>query len=201
MTLDDIYLEVRENLRDEKAENWSEASLLDKIRLAYLEVSKELLIYQKSIVFIHDGSANPLPLPRDLIQIIGVFLNGKQIDIKSYIWATRHREETTHHPVAISNYDGLRILPIPSASSNVEVVYQFTQTIYNKDIVLDLPELAKNALIFYALYLANLKETRKESLSKSTHYFGLYSAEITKVKKDYLSFKNSKNLYQTYNKV
>jgi hypothetical protein len=201
MTQEDIYLAVRENLNDEKVENWSEESLLDKIRLAYLEVSKELLIYQKSIFFTHDGSVNPLPLPRDLIQIIGVFLNDKQIDIKSFVWATRHREHLTCRHVAISNYDGLRILPTPSASSQVEVVYQFTQTIYGKDVVLDLPELAKNALIFYALYLANLKETRKESISKSTHYLELYNAEISKVKKDYFSFKNSKTYYQNYNKV
>lgn len=200
MTLNDIYLEVREDLRDEKKENWSEESLLDKIRLAYLEVSKELLIYQKSIVLTHDGSVNPLPLPRDLIQIIGIFLNDKQIDLKSFVWATRHREQLTC-TVAVSNYDGLRILPTPSASSKVEVVYQFTQAIHHKDVVLDLPELAKNALIFYALYLANLKETRKESLSKSTHYLNLYSSEISKVKKDYLSFKNSKNYYPNYNKV
>lgn len=200
MTLNDIYLEVREDLRDEKVENWSEESLLEKIRLAYLEVSKELLIYQKSIIFTHDGSANPLPLPRDLIQIIGIFLNDKQIDLKSYVWATRHREQLAC-TVAVSNYDGLRILPTPSASSKVEVVYQFTQAIHHKDVVLDLPELAKNALIFYALYLANLKETRKESLSKSTHYLELYSVEISKVKKDYLSFKNSKNYYPNYNKV
>jgi len=200
MLISDIILMVKERLRDEKNENWAESSLLDLVRIAYKEVSKELQIYQKSILYTHDGSVKPLPLPRDLLQLIAVFLNDVKLDIKSYEFSMRHRDESTY-PIAIINYDGLRITPTPQAGSIVEAVYKFVQPIYSADVEVDLPELAHNALLFYTLYMANQKETRKDSLEKSNYYLGMYSAEITKVKKDFLGFKNSRNIYPQYVKV
>ncbi len=201
MTFEDVLLVVAENLRDEKEANWSEESLLDKIRLAYQEVAKELLIYQKSISYTHNGSSVPLNLPKDIIKPIGIFLNGRPLEIKSFEWVTRHRMELRYCPIAYTNFDGLRIYPLPKQGDTIEMVYQFTQTIYDKEVVLDLPELAKNALVFYTLYLANQKETRKESLQKSAYFKTEYSAEINKVKKDYLGFKNSKSYAPSYQKV
>lgn len=200
MLISDIILMVKERLRDEKSENWTETSLLDLVKIAYKEVSKELQIYQKSILYTHDGSANPLPLPRDLLQLIAVYLNDVKLDIKSYEYAMKHRDANANY-IAIINYDGLRITPNPPVTSVVEAVYKFIQPIYSANTIVDLPELAHNALLFYTLYMANQKETRKDSLEKSNYYLGMYSAEITKVKKDFLSFKNSRNIYPQYIKV
>lgn len=201
MTFDDILLVVKENLRDEKEANWSNESLLDKIRLAYQEVAKELLIYQKSISYTHTGEDVPLVLPKDIIKPIGIFINARPLDLKSFEWVTKHRLELQHYQVAYTNFDGLRIFPLPKKDDIIEMVYQFTQTIYDKEVVLDLPELAKNALVFYTLYLANQLETRKESLQKSTYFKTEYSVEINKVKRDYLGFKNSKTYSPSYQRV
>lgn len=200
MTVNDVLLMVVARLRDEKYENWSENSLIDLIRLAHNEVAKEMQIFQKSIRYTHDGSANPLPLPRDILKLIAVFLAEEPLDIKSYEWATKHKIDALHQ-FAIINFDGLRIVPTPTAGDVVEVVYQFTRPIYTKEEVIDIPDLAFNALLFYALYLANQRETRKDSIERANYYFGLYNAEINKVKKDFLSFKNSQTIYPNYLKV
>lgn len=200
MVVENLLLMVTARLRDEKFENWDENSLLDLIRIAHNEVSKEIQIYQKSINYTHDGSTNPLPLPRDLLSIIGVYIADDSLDIKSFEWATKHRNVLSDM-FAIINYDGLRISPAPVSGTIVEVVYKFIQPIYTKEQVIELPELAINALLFYTLYLANQRETRKDSIERANYYLGLYSAEITKVKKDYLVFKNSKNIYPNYIKV
>jgi len=200
MTVASLLLMTTARLRDEKFENWDENSLLDLIRIAHNEVSKELQVYQKSISYTHDGSTNPLPLPRDMLSLIGVYIDEDSLDIKSYEWAMKHRNALSDM-YAIINFDGLRINPAPVAGTLIEVVYKFTQPIYTKEQVIDLPELAISALLFYTLYLANQRETRKDSIERSNYYLGLYSAEIIKVKKDYLGFKNSRNIYPQYVKV
>lgn len=200
MVVNDILLMAKQRLRDEKSENWDENSLLDLVKIAYREVSKEMQIYQKSIAYTVDGTSTPLPLPKDLLTLIAVYIAEDKLDIKSFEWAMKHRNENQYY-IAIINYDGLRIVPTPAVGTVVDVIYKFVQPIYSKEVVLDLPELAISALLFYTLYLANQKETRKDSLEKANYYLGLYSAEISKVKKDFLEFKNSQHIYANYIKV
>lgn len=206
MIVSDLTMMIQSRLRDTRNNNWSEEELFDLVNLSYAEVSRDLQIYKTTREYTMRAGDDLYPLPKNLNDIISVSIDGAPADIKSYDWvvANFHKLPVPGRNIVYVNYDGLRVSPkIEEGGQEKKLIlsYNFTKHLLDADEELEIPDIAISSLLFYSLYLANQKETDKDSLKRSEYYRGMYEDSINKVKDTTSDAKFSKNITTKYTKV
>lgn len=173
MLVNDFILQIRSRLSDVECKKWNDIEILDSINLAYINLARVLRIFlQQRRYEVTNSLMQDLPI--NLLDIKIIIKNNRQIPI------VRAYEETNLSDyVSISN-DKI----IFSSSGNYIVTYYCYYTIVDKHDSINLPSIANNALLFYALYLLLQKKPHQNALQEVQFYKGLYEIELKELQRD-----------------
>lgn len=194
MRLNDVFLHLKNKLRVSDYELFAEAELIDACSLAYQEVCKELNIFRKSIYLdplYREGNETFYFKPKDIVAITAISLNGQILSIKSFDFVkTRTVDFVCAYIIA-------EHIVLVNGTGRINVSYSYTKSLQDLNEELELPSIALDTILNYALYLLK-RENRPDSLQRSTAYLQLYENSLGKLKHAISGVQNSKNITSTY---
>jgi hypothetical protein len=137
---EDVMLLAKSRLRDNTNLNWDENELLDLLNMAYIEVCKELQIYKKEIIYSSDGVETFYPIPKDMFNLITIYVDDLPIKIKSFDWIVNNQYKLSSEIIGYLNYDGIRLSYPPKEDAKIRIFYNYTKSIYSSSDELERSE-------------------------------------------------------------
>lgn len=188
---------LKSRLRTESSKEgktWSDEELLEYINMAYITLSSELNLFQKSLSFTLEGR-EIYPYPHDILQPLEVFFEGRSIPIKSLQNALKHQG------LCASFLDeGIR-LNQGLKEGELTLLYNAFRRVNSVEDELYLKEYFREGLLFYVMFLALQKEQRVDSLERSAHYRKLFGMELSRLRELNEGYKESKRIRTNYLRV
>ncbi|MGG7049233.1 MULTISPECIES: hypothetical protein [unclassified Campylobacter] len=196
----DIILLVKSRLRTEDPKKadfdkiLSDAELVSYVNMAYLTIASQLHLFKNSLKFELNGS-KIYPFPHDILTPLAVFINGRQIPIKSLDSVISFNE------LSASFINEGIMLNKELKTGELMLIYNSFKRINDIDDELYLKEYCTECVVFYVMYLALQKEQRVDSLQKSRYYYNNFKIELEKIAQIYEGYSESKKIRTKYLKV
>lgn len=188
MEVSTLLLEIRSRLHDESMQKWNDTEILDCLNLSYVNLARVLRLFlqQKEYRIEKDFIQD---LPTNFLDVKSMQKNNREISIlRPYQIGTKPYEY-----VSISNNT-----IIFSHSGKYIMTYYCYYKIVDKHDSFNLPLIANNALLFYAMYLLLQKKPSQNALQEVGFYRGLYENEIKELQRDIYRTHESKFLTSNY---
>ena len=189
MEVSTILLEIRSRLHDESTQKWNDTEILDCLNLSYVNLARVLRLflqqkeYKVEKDFIQD-------LPTNFLDVKNVIRNKKEIPI---LRAYQAKHIASGEYVSISN-DKI----VFNHAGDYVMTYYCYYKIVDKHDSFNLPLIANNALLFYAMYLLLQKKPSQNALQEVGFYRGLYESEIRELQRDIYRTHESRMLTSQY---
>lgn len=169
-----ILLEIRSRLHDENKQKWNDIEILDCINLSYINLARILRSFlQEKEYKVEKDLIQDLPI--NFLDIKNAMKDKKQVPILRAYQA----KSVSGDYVSIDN-DKI----IFGNKGDYVIAYYCYYTIVDKHDNINLPSIANNALLFYAMYLLLQKKPSQSALQEVGFYKGLYDVEMQSLQRD-----------------
>lgn len=185
-----LILEIRSRLHDEKLEKWSDNEILDCLNLSYVNLARVLRIFLQQREYKVEKELVK-DLPYNFLDIKSM-QKGKGNSSESVPIVRAFEKEMTN-AVSIDDTQ-VRF----SSSGNYTMTYYCFYMIVDKHDNINLPLIANNALLFYAMQLLLQKKPSQNALQEVGFYKGLYDLELQSLQRDVYRSHESRMLTTPY---
>jgi len=203
----DIILASRSRLGDIDYKNlrFSDAEIIDAINSALAHLSEELLCFAKIWVIPCKDGVNRYELPDDYLRLISVNFNG-EIITKERIISLEKRKNSNfflHSKVGVGlDMQTIHIFNTKIKSSDeIEIYYNYYETIDNKDDDIKFPLIGKEAIVYFVLSLLYQSPVRVNGLDRANYYRSLYEIELKKLRSRVNKDRQSRFILSDYIRV
>jgi len=205
IAVSDIVLKMRSRLNDKDSEKyrWSDEELIDCINSSLVEIETELnnTIHLKYIKTVENQ--NRYKLPKDTFDFITVRLENRVLDKKSLIWHEENIEDAKDYTYYYTDEKSLYIHApfIIEDDMELRLAYSYIEQVESIEDEIQMNIILKDALLFYALFLAYQVPTSDKNLKQESKYYSLYEIQIDKKRPLIFRNKHGKKIRSKYKKV
>ena len=200
----DLILGIRARLGDTDItrQTYSDMEIIDAINSSLSHISEDLLCFSKTWTIPTIAGVNRYVLPMDFLRFISIRFNTTLIkNIISIEQQAKQEYPTTTLTASFDNQTLFIYGTEIKANDEIELYYNYFETISNKDEILIIPNNTKEVLVYYALSVLYENPVKKNGLSYSNRYRKLYDTEIIKLSSRLSKNRQSKNITTSYIKV
>jgi len=203
--INDIVLGIRSRLGDVDANDrdYNDPEIIDAINSALAHLSEDLLCFRRTWLIPCVDGVGRYELPSDFLRLISVNFKGMLItDVESMESRSNQRWYDTRPSVSL-DLQTIHLFPYESIRSDdeIELYYQYYETINDSTDTVALPNSAKEAMIYYALGLLFENNVSSKGIEKSNRYKKLYVLESKKLVSRVQMNAQSQKIRSTYVKV
>jgi hypothetical protein len=193
MTAEELVEDVQQNLSLlNNDELWSDEEIFANLQSSYIQIQKDIVIFQKVESFEVFATQNELQI-ENLLKLLSVFVEGNEYRLISFDEFVKSDEEF----IATNNFANRVIFyPASEKKTTVKVAYQYIQVLDNIRCKINIPLHYIEALRLLLLSKLHEKDIT-ENFNKSNFYLKKYEIEIQKIKK-YLKPKRTKITKSSY---
>jgi hypothetical protein len=202
ITVAEIVLSARTKLGDTDIEKYrySDVEIIDAINDALAVMSEDLLCFSRTWVVECKKCVNRYLLPADFLRPISLLFNKKLItNIESM--ESRINNKTTRSGVAYDNQTIHLFLGEIKASDEIEFYYNYFETVSNIEEAINLPNNAKEIIVYYVLHLLYQNPIKKDGLKRSEYYLAMYERKKIPFRSRLRKNTQSKHIRSGFKKV
>ena len=182
-----LLLEIRSRLHDEKLEKWNDNEIIDCLNLSYINLARILRLFLQQKEYKVEKELVK-DLPTNFLDIKSMQKGNEKVPI-----IRAYEGDNVANAVSIDNTQ-VRF----SQAGEYTMTYYCYYTIVDKHDSFNLPYIANNALLFYAMYLLLQKKPSQNALQEVSFYKGLYDVEVQSLQRDVYRSHESRMLTSTY---
>jgi hypothetical protein len=206
MQVNDILLQARSFLNDQdsKEYRWSDEELISLLNSSLALLATKLFLFTNNETFVLIENTNRYKLPYNFDSIISVNIDKQPVIIKSFSWMSQNKYSIDDDNLYIClDEQSFFLYPIDSIKDDMqlELEYNYTQTVQKKDDDIPVSIKVKNALIYYTVHQALLVKVSKSSDTNSAKFLNLFTMELERLDEIYSKNRHSKKLRFKYKRV
>ena len=182
-----LLLEIRSRLHDEKLEKWNDNEIMDCLNLSYINLARVLRLFLQQKEYKVEKELVQ-ELPKNFLDIKSMQKGNEKVPI-----IRAYEDNNVLNSASIDNTQ-IRF----KQSGNYLMTYYCYYTIVDKHDSFNVPYIANNALLFYAMYLLLQKKPSQNALQEVSFYKGLYDVEMQSLQRDVYRGLESKFIVSPY---
>lgn len=201
----DVILGLKSRLgdTDSASPRYSDPEIIDAVNSALSHLSEELLCFRRTWFVPCADGVGRYELPGDFLRLISVKYKDEIItDIESMEHRMTRRDGTADFGVSL-DMQTVHIFPAENIEKEdvIELYYHYFETVSDTRDTVSLPNSAKEAIVFYVLYLLYQNPIKKDGLKISAQYFQNYQMSLRALRSRVRMNAQSKNMQTAYRKV
>ena len=201
----DVVLGIRSRLGDTDVakQHYSDPEIIDAVNSALSHLSEELLCFRRTwLVPCLDGVGR-YELPGDFLRLISVNYKGTLITEVESMEHRMNREDGAGTPGVSLDLQTIHLFPSENIKTGdvIELYYQYYETVNDDRDDIALPNVAKEAIVFFALSLLYQNPVKKAGIEKSNYYRRMYEVELQNLRSRVRMNAQSKKIRTPYIKV
>ena len=202
----DVLLGVRSRLGDEDVTKlrYQTPEILDGVNSALSHLSEELLCFARTWLIPCIDGVGRYELPSDFLRPISANYNDALItEIESMESRMNAQHTVSCGQVLAYDMQTLHVFPAEGVKDKdkIALYYHYCETVSDEREVVGLPNVAKEALVYFVLHLMYQKPVSSKSLEKSNYYLELYERELVKLRSRVRKNQQSKHIRTAYQRV